>query len=364
MLNLGIPIEFGPVAGGGGGSKWYAPLKGKPTVLPTATGTNSLSAGGSSTASANYCVAFGYGATASAVSGNYSIAVGYGPTASGPVSIALGFQPVAGNLYANAIGYQAYAVSDFSLAVGYQAFTTTGLGDVAIGYQCSARGGYSFSGGYQSAANAECVAIGYGANALYGAYGIAIGTATINGLYQIAFGKGASVTGDYSIAFGRNATSTKVNSQVFGYAASSLNDNEQVSSHVTKGRTQSPIVSMTTVDGATAKFAYIAIPESSASAFTGQCSAYRTATTGGGLVADSATWNIDGCIRRDGAGNYALVGIPVVGIAGAPDYSDAGAAGWVLAVAAVVGHGLRFTATGQAGETIDWTVNIKMTTTA
>ena len=71
-----------------------------------------------------------------------------------------------------------------------------------------------------------------------------------------------------------------------------------------------------------------------------------------GAVADSATWEILGSIKRDLANNTTLVGLSGAGL---PLFADAAAAGWSVAVVADdTNEALRITVTGQASKNIVW----------
>lgn len=291
MLNLGIPIEFGPVAGGGGGSKWYAPKSGSPATLPLASGASALAAGSAAVASNDGSIAFGTGATAS---------------------------------------------SQHAVAIGTGASATTRSGPIAI---------------LGTAGDEVCIAIGAGSNATGYLAAIAIGSSSVSSAYG-------------SIALGLYAASAKQSAIALGVGAISFNSYE-VSRRdgYLGGRSLTPMMSGLTTDATLTNLRCnntgILVPNNSAAGFRGTCSAWRAA--GAGVVGDSAMWLIDGLISNVG-GTYTLIG-GVAGIAGLPNYSSAGAAGWTLGIA-IVANTLRLQATGQAGETIYWESRIDLVTTA
>lgn len=86
-------------------------------------------------------------------------------------------------------------------------------------------------------------------------------------------------------------------------------------------------------------------------AFRIQVAAYQYGGAAG-AVADSATWEITGAIKRDLANNTTLLGLTG---AGSPLYNDAAAAGWNVAVTADdTNEALRITVTGEASKSIVW----------
>jgi len=342
MLNLGIPLQITQAgAGASGGSKWYAPLKGKPTTLPVATGSDALAAGNGASATGFRAIGFGYGATASFT---FTTSIGYAPNASAFSCVAIGQQANASNDFGVAIGTQANAAYQYCVAIGYGALTN-GNESIAIGRDNVAQTsaiviGRSANGALNS------IVLGYQATAQYATYGVAIG-------YQ------AAATTTYAVAIGANSTAGFVGSVAWAFS-SPYNDYEHQIKRVGGGRRMVCQNGGTSTDVGPDVIGSFIIPNSSACGFTGVVSAYRTVTTGGGTVGDSATWIVTGLVK-DVSGTLTIVGA-TLGTGGAPSFNDAGAAGWTIATA-VNGFAIEILATGQAGETIKWETSIQFTTT-
>lgn len=354
----GTGFKYTP-PGGGGGSLWYAPLGTAPTVLPVATGLGALAMGDGAQATRQQTIAIG--TNADATGGNGSIVIGYETTSndfstvigynannagSGSYNVSVGYNTSTTGNGAVAIGNNSVASAESSTAVGNSTLATA-LSSLAAGHQAYSDGAFGTAVGPATrAGRTGSVAVGYGAQ-------------TGSGNYTIAIGYSAYSDGTNSVCIGFDSTSTHYNSIALGTSINTATDNELARSDVGAGTTLlgrliSPLRSVTTTDGAATNFPAITIPNNSACAFHGRCAAYRTA--GAGVVGDSASWNINGLVKQVG-GTYTMVAA-VVGAAGAPTYNDAGAAGWTLALA-IVGNVIVATATGQAGETIDWELTIE-----
>lgn len=132
MINFAVPFQI--LAPGSGGSKWYAPAGGSPTVLPVASGSDALAAGNAAVASGANSIAFGPGALAS---GEKNIAVGISALASFGLSCVI------------AIGDSASATNSGTISFG-RLSTASGAGSNALG---------SFS----NATKARGIALGFGA---------------------------------------------------------------------------------------------------------------------------------------------------------------------------------------------------------
>jgi hypothetical protein len=77
-----------------------------------------------------------------------------------------------------------------------------------------------------------------------------------------------------------------------------------------------------------------------------------------GTIGDSAMWTITGMIKRDGANNTVLVGVPT-GTGTPSAFNDAGAATWNVAVTADdVNEALQITVTGEASKSIMWNIAV------
>lgn len=258
------------------------------------------------------------------------------PVASGSNALAAGNEAVASQQGAIAFGTTALAAGQQGIAIGELAHSGLASGAIAIG-------------GAATALDEVNVAIGYGAasNAYLG--GVALGA--------------SSVAGSASVALGRFATANVQASVALGVGALTYNSYETARyDGYLGGKDLTPMLSALTTDATLTNLRNntrgILIPNNSAAGFRGICTAWRAA--GAGVVGDSATWMIDGLISNVG-GSYTLIGA-TVGVAGAPNYNDAGAAGWTLG-AAIVGNALRLQATGQVGETLYWEACLQLVTT-
>lgn len=375
-----FPFLYTP-PGGGGGSKWYAPSgTPDPVTLPVASGTDALAAGDGARATGGYSIAFGYNAYAPA---GWGVAIGYGATmgAFSDGSVIIGYGANTNKVAVVAIGQSAKGTGDNTTAIGSGSQALNNF-DVAVGCNTTAVGGRAISIGFNTGAVGGGVALGdtaFGGNP----YGIAIGSgAQTAGGQQVAIGGTATVrmrgvsVGDSctssankgGIVIGWGSTVAHDNAMVTGTDGRSYNRNER--SHTSlegpgafsfnvQGRELNPLFHLNTTTGAATNFDGIAIPDNASAAFHGDVSAFRVA--GAGIIGDSAMWKVDGLVKQVG-GVYTLIGA-TVGAAGAPNYNDVGAGGWTLALA-IVGNLLTFTATGQAGETISWQSNLKLTVTA
>jgi hypothetical protein len=122
-----------------------------------------------------------------------------------------------------AIGYLASATSGdpaqgFAVALGYNAVTTYSYA-IALGAYASGHGVRSIGiGVYANSANAgaydDVISIGYGANNLYGARGIAIGKDSSSTADCVAIGTNAATYGSNSISIGYYAGSSAIGSPV------------------------------------------------------------------------------------------------------------------------------------------------------
>lgn len=166
---------------------------GNPTIIPT-------------TASADYTVAIGMGAQATAKGG---LALGIGSSAQG--------------LYSNAFGYYSTtgAGANYATALGFRS-NATGINSGTLGSYATAAGSYSLALGYfaeSSSGASYSTALGYFAQA-DGLSSIAIGNrAWAIGQYSVAAGDSAKTQANYAAAFGRMAKAKGLNSVAVGYNA-------------------------------------------------------------------------------------------------------------------------------------------------
>ncbi len=302
--------------GGGGGSKWYAPMTGAPATLPVASGTNALSAGNAATSTNTNGIAFGTSANCGSIDG---LAIGRSSNANPGGNYAVG-------PYCNATGGDA-------LAYGYNC-TASNTAAAAVGFQCTASGA---------------------STAAFGRFAFATASASS------VFGSYSTASGLYSTTLGFSCTAAHLNSLAVQQGVT-LNQNEIMrgdfdnGAGVTLGSIFTPLSHLVTTDGAANNMPGFAIPNTSSATFSGKIAAYRTA--GGGVVGDSAGWIITGLVKQV-AGVTTYVG-GIVGVAGAPNFNDAGAAAWTVALAIIAGK-LTPAVTGQAAETIKWECSLEFT---
>lgn len=302
MLNLGIPIEFGPVAGGGGGSKWYAPLKGKPPVAPNASGLNALAGGNKSEASGAYSVAFGEWARAF---GGTDVAIGYLAWVNQGVCVGYDLVGTAGDVN---IGRSQtnYFSGGFNVNIGYQN-TLLGIGaDSAVSI-----GNTNHSGKYGITMGIACWSSGLGSfSAGYAAFSI--------GVNQVSLGRGAQPVAYGNILDGQSqANSTNRsgvnynNTTVVALASSVIIAKSVVESYANPVLVNGNLPFWIADNQATSVEGHMVIRRAS----DGVC----------------AKWKISGLARRAGD-TVTLVGFNI-GVAGAPDINDAAAAGWIVTTA-------------------------------
>lgn len=157
-------------------------------LVSSATGTNAVSIGSSTTASGHYSTAIGALATAS---GDHSISFGQSTTASGVNSVAIGTNITASGHYSTAMGMWSAA---------------SGIGSTAIGYQVTASGNYSTAMGIVTVASGDASTAMGAATQAKGENSFASGNHTIaNGDNSFSGGDHTIANGDSSFAFGNGA---------------------------------------------------------------------------------------------------------------------------------------------------------------
>lgn len=152
------------------------------------------------------------------------------------------------------------------------------------------------------------------------------------------------------------------NSHLYGMLARasgkfSASGDAQESRFVARNTTTDATATDLFLDGSSER---IVLPASRSWRFSIDIMARQTAGTAG-TVGDSAFWTITGGIKRDGAGNTALIGTPQgTGVPGAND-RDAAAAAWSVAVTADdTNDALDIAVTGEANKTIHWVAKIEL----
>ena len=247
------------------GADLYAANESSPTAQPSATGTNAIAIGDSTTSSGTSSVAIGFGADASnthnvaigynseASTGTYNFAFGSGAIANAPyyavaigqtaggigaVAGAPGSFATSGGVTATGNGAQAigssYASGNTSFAATIQnrtsSYGATDANTIAVGYQAKANAAYATSIGYNNTAS------GIGAAVLGATSSTSSGfrSLVVGGLSNTASGSYASVLGGQSntaseahaIAMGDGSTASHANSVSIGDSVQSTATNQ------------------------------------------------------------------------------------------------------------------------------------------
>ena len=345
---------------------------------PLATGTNAVSIGRNSSASADRSTAIGSNSSATAL---FSTAVGYLNSASATGATAMAQSSSASGTYSLAINGS--AASSYSAAIGYnsgggKATAITGSGAMALG------------GSYASGVGSLAAAISNNTS-LYGATGlssVAIGPlAKASSTYGMAFGPGALATGSGSLAIGTSyanygsvssgSTSITIGdgnaasqsySAVLGYLGKSAvrgkfvwangsfgggnaEGSSQTGTIVLRSDTTDATAEALTSDNSTASTNnQVILPNNSAYTFHGTIIARQQASG-----SDYASWEIKGALLRDGTAVSTVLGNGIIDKL----FATAGAAAWAVALTAdTTNGGLAVTVTGAAATNIRWVATV------
>ena len=252
----------------------------------------------------------------------------YVATATRPVAIAN--QAIAlGNSYASGTDSFAAAIANNTSSYGAQ-----GTNSVALGIQAKSTGSYSFATGQFSLASSQSsIAMGGGAKA-QGVSSVSIG-GSINNI----------AAANYSFAFGANSNTAVICKYAYSGYGISVSGDSQYGLHVLQiATTNATATVLTTTTGAAANNNQVILPNNSAFTFSILVVARQSAA--GGTA--SASWKIEGLIRREGtAASTTLVASTVTTISNVP--------AWTIAVTAdTTNGGLAITATGAAATNIQW----------
>lgn len=190
-------------------------------------------------------------------------------------------------------------------------------------------------------------------------------TTVSGGISNAASANGATVpggnsntaNGSYSVATGSNSTARSQHGRIVHAAGTfAANGDAQLGLSVLRMSTSNNTATPMSANGtAPASTTVVALPNSSAYAFSGEIIARDTSTN------DAAMWTVVGLIKRGAnAAATAFVGSPTV----TRVFNDAGAAWTVAATADTTNGGLTFTVTGENAKTIRWVGNIRTTEVA
>lgn len=320
---------------------------------PFGLASRNVGIGDTAIANAVASVAIGYSTTASAT---YSTAIGVNSAGGG--SVAAGSGSVAlGGAYASSADSFAAMTADNSTTYGAKAIRAISLGynsiasgqsSVALSTLAQATQTYSVGIGYNSQSTAVGSLALFG-NASGGA-SIAIGsnwfqtvpTASANTSVAIGDGCTASAIGAY--AFGVSAKADVIGKFSFASNYFAAQGDAQTGKYVLRAASTSATPVILTTDGATASTTNQLIISAN-SAYTFTIIVVARQQVAGGTA--SASWKIEGLIRREATATVTLVNYITTVISNVP--------GWTLAVSAdSTNSALAITATGAAATNIRW----------
>lgn len=314
-------------------------------VSSTAAGSTGIAIGKSADASGSSGISIGWGSEASAGS-----AIGIRGTASASDTIAMGRAALASGTNAVSIGQASDANNIDSVAIGVSA-QATATNAVALGDSAAASGSDSVAVGVDSIANASnAAAYGNGARATaVGATALgyqANGNGSATGSYALNAARLGEANGDYSQVFGRNLVNDLPGTAAFGIDSDAGHYMAIAEADTTDGS-----ATEMTLYGASG----LTVKASSTWAVKGIISARQTAGTSGS-VGDSAMFEIDALITRDGAGNTTLIGET----SAAATHNTAAFGGSVSIAADDTNNTLDISVTGEADKTIHWVGKIEI----
>ena len=334
-----------------------------------------VAGGGHTLVSAPYASVFGNNNTFTGTGHDWSFMAGRNNTINGT-----GFNPyvtISGGS-GNYVGGYAYGAT---IGGGFgNAIYSTG-GNYASGAFLAGRNNRIYTVGYSGAYNS--VLLGSG-NRLYGgqsSFLIGLQNRIVNASYSLSGGNGSDVyangsigfgfnafvasRADSSAVFGRNAVAANVGALVWGSASRSLNTlvvtngrrgAAQPASYALGTTTQNATPQQMTTNGSTSVSATnrLILQADKVYTFRALVSAYQTGGAAG-TPGDTAGWVIEGLIKRVGTTTTLVSSVG----AGNPTFTDAGSAGWNVAVAADdTNEALVFTVTGEASKNIVWSARI------
>ena len=304
----------------------YAEQTSAASGRPSATGTNSVSIGATTQATASNSFAAGLNS-----GGSGAVAAGSGATS-------------LGGSYASGTDSFAAAVTNNTNTYGAK-----GTGAVALGRSAVAGGTDSFAFGYFAQANSSNgIAIGQQTVAASTAIGIGY-QARANWLNGIAIGYFCQVTSFSSggTAIGSNAVSGVIGKYVYASGKLTNDGDAQKGLYVLRAYTNSATPKAITTDNSTATTNnQVSIGDNAAYAFNGLIVAKRNGST------QAAGWRVEGLLMRSsGAASTTLVNSAITVLNNAP--------GWSIALSAdTTNGGMAITVTGAAGANIAWVATI------
>lgn len=335
----------------------FAENPSSPTA-PSATGTNAVAIGNSSSASGLDSFAIGRDTVAASIRavvlggysqayGTSSVALGYGATvqSNGTESSAIGSRAQIGS---NATGAAAINKSYASGADSFAAaianntssYGATGANSVAIGDRAKATG-------------SRGVAIGTFGTVASGAQAVAIGyLAEATDTYSLALGYNSEADARYAVAYGEAKTQGVRYRHAFGGDAFSNTGDCQAGLFILKTETTDATSDVLTTDTLTPQaINQIILPNNSAYSFSGTIIARQQAAGG----SNYASWEVKGALLRDGTAASTVLGNGIVNKL----YATAGASAWAVALSAdTTNGGLKVEVTGAAATNIRWVATV------
>jgi trimeric autotransporter adhesin len=326
-------------------------------TAPVASGTDSIAIGDSAVASALGTVAIGvstlantsmavaFGNAAQATNTN-AVAIGVNSQASASGAVALGVGAVASGTNSTAIGNNVQATGNNSIALGNNAVISAGTANaIALGFT-NMNGNASICISASPTAitfgNAQnCVQIGTYRNGgqPYGVNG------TVNNFLSLGTGNNVDFAGEMSWSEGNFVAGTSGTAKVGMFPMRAQTTNATVT----------PLGTATGANPTGVNpGGQIVLPTVSSWAFDCLIIARRTDATG-----TNAAWKLKFSAKKDSTNaSTALVGSRVKEVL----QKDVGAASWDIGVSVDTGTGAVFpTVTGEAGKTIRWVANVRMT---
>jgi hypothetical protein len=372
-------LSFADAAGGG--ADLYAANESSPAAQPSATGTNAIAIGDSTTSSGTSSVAIGFGADASnthniaigynseASTGTYNFAFGSGATANasyyataiGQTAGGLGSQAGANGSFAAAGGVTATGNNAIAMGSSYASGTTsfaaaisnrtssygaTGANSVAIGPFAKATGteAIALSGGY--AQGVKSISIGSSSHAT-STYGCAVGYDTTAVGSALALGTTANAQAAYSTAIHRSKAEQQGKIAFSGIFFGAIGDAQGGSFVLVADTTDATATVLTSNNGTASSTNQIVAASDTCITFDGTITAMQNGAQA------YASWKIEGLLVNDG-GTTSLVNSATTVISNAD--------GWGMALTADTGNNaLAITVTGEASHNIRWVANIRTT---
>jgi hypothetical protein len=219
----------------------------------------------------NTCVASGdYSVILSGLnntsSGSYSLSAGNSCSATNNYSVAIGSSCTSSGTNSTAFGVNSAATSTYATAFGYAA-TASSFGSTSLGYQNTASNNYAVALGDSNVSNAE-------GSVSMGSFN------TANGTYSTALGRQSHAFGIY----GRS---------VFASGQEGTSGDSQASKFILRERTTgNTATTLTTNSGAASTNNQVILSNQSAYRFKGTIIGKKSGTT------DIAAWDVDGLIVR------------------------------------------------------------------